>query len=213
MFDICRGGETHAQTFTAPLHASEPAGHSGCDDGSCGKIFWRRLGDGGKTPLLMLHGGPGAAHDYPLSMKALTDERPMIFYDQLGCGKADSPTSERRYTIQRSVDEVDPVRRALGLDRVILYGHYWGTILAIEYLCQGRDAGVEKLILAGAMASAPQCVAGMHRPIAGMPGGYRRQTRRARESRQGCDAGLCRAYAAFFTTCSCCARNHRATRS
>jgi proline iminopeptidase len=75
----------------------------------------------------MLHGGPGAAHDYPLSMKALADERPMIFYDQLGCGKADTPTGERCYTIQRSLDEVDPVHRALGLDRVIPYGRSWGT--------------------------------------------------------------------------------------
>ncbi len=137
-----------------------------------GKIFWRHFGNGGKTPLLILHGGPGAAHNYLLSMKALADERPVIFYDQLGCGMADSPTDERLYTIQRSVDEVDAVRRALGLDRVILYGHSWGTILAIEYLCQGRGVGVERLILAGAMASVPQCVAGMHRLIAGLPNGY-----------------------------------------
>jgi proline iminopeptidase len=137
-----------------------------------GKIYWRRFGEGRKTPLLTLHGGPGAAHNYLLSMQALADERPVIFYDQLGCGKAEAPADETVYTIQRSVDELDAVRRALGLDKVILYGHSWGTILAIEYLCQGRGAGVEKLILAGAIASVPQCVAGMHRLIASLPGGY-----------------------------------------
>jgi proline iminopeptidase len=42
------------------------------------------------------------------------------------------------YTIQRSVDEVDAVRSALGLDRVVLLGHSWGALLAVEYLCQGR---------------------------------------------------------------------------
>ena len=56
-----------------------------------GKIYWRRFGSGGKTPLLTLHGGPGAAHNYLLTMNALADERPVIFYDQLGCGKADAP--------------------------------------------------------------------------------------------------------------------------
>jgi len=137
-----------------------------------GKVYWRRFGSGGKTPLLMLHGGPGAAHNYLLSMKALADERPVVFYDQLGCGRADAPTDESIYTIQRSIDEVDAVRKALGLDRVILYGHSWGTLQAIEYLCQGRGTGVEKLILAGALASVPQVVAGLQRLIAAMPDGF-----------------------------------------
>lgn len=136
-----------------------------------GRIYWRRFGAGGKTPLLMLHGGPGAAHNYLLSMKALADERPVIFYDQLGCGKADAPTDESLYTVQRSVDELDAVRKALGLEKVILYGHSWGSALAIEYLCQGRGQGVEKLVLAGALASIPQAVAGMQRLIASLPDG------------------------------------------
>ncbi|MDF0487521.1 proline iminopeptidase-family hydrolase [Sphingomonas sp. H39-1-10] len=137
-----------------------------------GKVYWRRFGTGGKTPLLTLHGGPGAAHNYLLSMQALADERPVIFFDQLGCGKADAPEDEDIYTIQRAVDEVDAVRVALGLRDVVLYGHSWGTLLAIEYLCQGRGAGVERLILGGAFASVPQVVAGMQRLIAGMPNGF-----------------------------------------
>jgi proline iminopeptidase len=134
-----------------------------------GRIYWRKFGSGKKTPLLLLHGGPGAAHNYLLSMKALADEQPVIFYDQLGCGKADAPTDETLYTIQRSVEELDAVRTALGLDEVVLYGHSWGTLLAIEYMCQGRGKGVEKLVLSGALASVPQVVAGFHRLIDGMP--------------------------------------------
>jgi proline iminopeptidase len=137
-----------------------------------GRIYWRRFGTGSKTPLLMLHGGPGAAHNYLLTVQALADERPVIFYDQLGCGKADAPADESIYTIQRSVDELDAVRKALGLPKVILYGHSWGTLLAIEYLCQGRGAGVEKLILAGAFASVPQIVAGMQRRMDSLPDGF-----------------------------------------
>ena len=137
-----------------------------------GKIYWRKFGAGGKTPLLLLHGGPGAAHNYLLSMKALADERPVIFYDQLGTGKADAPTDEKLYTVQRSVDELDAVRKALGLEKVILLGHSWGSMLAIEYLCQGRGAGVEKVILGGALASVPQATAGQQRLIDSLPDGF-----------------------------------------
>ena len=136
-----------------------------------GTIWWKKFGDGPATPLLTLHGGPGAGHNYLLPMAALADERPVIVYDQLGCGKADSPPDEKLYTIQRSVDELDAVRKALGLERVHLYGHSWGSVLAIEYLCQGRGAGVEKLVLGGALASVPQAVAGMKRLIAALPDG------------------------------------------
>jgi len=136
-----------------------------------GTIWWKKVGSGSKPPLLTLHGGPGAGHNYLLPLAALADDRPVIFYDQLGCGKADSPQDEKIYTIQRSVDEVDAVRKALGLDRIVLFGHSWGSMLAIEYLCQGRGKGVEKLILGGALASVPQANAGQMRLIAQMPNG------------------------------------------
>ncbi len=137
-----------------------------------GRIFWRKFGSGGKTPLLTLHGGPGSSHNYLLPLQALADERPVIFYDQLGCGRADAPEDESVYSIQRSVDEVDAVRDALGLDRVLLLGHSWGALLAVEYLCQGRGQGVDRLILSGAMASIPQVMAGFDRLFATMPQGW-----------------------------------------
>lgn len=137
-----------------------------------GRIFWRKFGSGGKTPLLTLHGGPGSSHNYLLPLQALADERPVIFYDQLGCGRADVPEEESVYTIQRSVDELDAVRAALGLERVVLLGHSWGALLAVEYLCQGRGRGVDRLILSGAMASIPQVMAGFDRLFATMPDGW-----------------------------------------
>lgn len=140
-----------------------------------GKIYWRRFGSGSKTPLLTLHGGPGAAHNYLLPLKALADERPVIFYDQLGCGKADSPADEKLYTIQRAVEELDAVRAALGLDKVVLFGHSWGAMLAIEYLCRGQGKRIDTLILAGAMASIPLMIAGQQRLIDGMPDGFARK--------------------------------------
>ncbi|MHA6766419.1 proline iminopeptidase-family hydrolase [Sphingobium ummariense] len=147
-----------------------------CTDGYAtvpgGKIYWRKFGAGPKTPLLTLHGGPGSSHNYLLPLQALADERPIIFYDQLGCGRADAPNEDGIYTIQRSVDEVDAVRAALNLDRVIMLGHSWGALLAVEYLCQGRGSGVDRLILSGAMASIPQVMAGFNRLFATMPNGW-----------------------------------------
>jgi proline iminopeptidase len=152
--------------FAAPM--ADTTGHAAVPGGA---VWWRRVGSGPKTPILLLHGGPGAGHNYLLPLKTLADERPVIFYDQLGCGKSDSPADESLYTVQRSVDEVDAVRRALGLDRIVLFGHSWGSMLAIEYLCQDRGAGVEKLILGGALASVPQCMAGQQRLIDALPNG------------------------------------------
>ena len=140
-----------------------------------GRIYWRKFGDGPKAPLLTLHGGPGSSHQYLLPLQALADERPVIFYDQLGCGRADAPEEDSAYSIQRSVDEVDAVRTALGLDRVVLLGHSWGAVLAVEYVCQGRGQGVERLVLSGATASIPQAVAGFQRLFATMPRGWGEQ--------------------------------------
>ena len=159
---VAGGGRALAGVAQAEGYAKVPGG----------RIYWRRFGSGGKTPLLTLHGGPGGSHSYLLPLQALADERPVIFYDQLGCGRADAPEDESAYSIQRSVEEVDAVRAALGLDRVVLLGHSWGALLAVEYLCQGRGTGVERLVLSGAMASIPQVVAGFERLFATMPDGW-----------------------------------------
>ena len=143
-----------------------------------GKVWWRRFGKGKtKTPLLLLHGGPGAGHDYLLPMQALADERPVIVYDQLGCGKSDLPEDEKLYTFARFVEEVDLVRKALGLDRVILFGNSWGGMLAIEYLVTGHGQGVDKLVLSGSLASIPQASAGINRLVDNLPNGVGKRIR------------------------------------
>lgn len=136
-----------------------------------GKVWYRRVGNGPKTPLLLLHGGPGGGHDYLLPMAALADERPVIFYDQLGCGLSDAPENDTPYHLPRFVAEVDAVRHALGLDRIVLFGNSWGSMLAIEYLITGHGRGVEKLVLSGALASVPQTVAGQQRLLDALPNG------------------------------------------
>lgn len=166
---VAMGSALSFLAMAGTARAAETEGYTAVPGG---KVYWRKFGDGGKTPLLALHGGPGAAHNYLLALKALADERPVIFYDQLGCGKADAPADESLYTIQRSVDELDAVRAALGLDKVILFGHSWGSMLAIEYLCQGRGKGIDTVILGGALASTPQAMAGQQRLIQAMGKAY-----------------------------------------
>lgn len=165
-----------AQTM-ARASTSKVDDETGYADVPNGRVWWRRVGNGPKTPLLLLHGGPGTGHNYLLPMKALADERPVIFYDQLGCGLSDAPEDESLYRIPRFVDEVDALRKALKLDRVVLFGSSWGGLLAIEYMVTGHGTGVEKLILAGALASVPQATIGINRLVDNLPNGAGKRIR------------------------------------
>lgn len=121
-----------------------------------GRIWYRSVGTG-RVPLLLLHGGPGAGHDYLEPLEALAADRQVVFYDQLGCGRSDRPDDASLWRIDRFVAEVDQVRRGLGLSRVHLLGHSWGGWLAIEYMVS-QPAGVVSLVLASTSASMPQFV-------------------------------------------------------
>ena len=121
------------------------------------RVWYRRLGEGG-IPLLVLHGGPGAGHDYLGSLEGLAGGREVIFYDQLGCGRSDRPDDASLWKIDRFVAEVDAVREALGLDEIHLLGQSWGGWLAIEYMLT-RPSGVVGLVLASTSASIRQFVA------------------------------------------------------
>ena len=133
------------------------------------KTWYRIVGDRDKSdalPLLCLHGGPGASWDYlePLEAVAATG-RCVIFYDQLGGGNSDEPHNPSLYTVDVYVEEVDVVRRALGLERVHILGQSWGGMLAMEYALT-QPAGLASLILADTAASLPQWASEMKRLVA-----------------------------------------------
>lgn len=137
-----------------------------------GRVWWRSLWSGSQTPLLLLHGGPGAGHDYLEPLASLAVDRPVIFYDQLGCGRSDKPDDPSLWRIDRFVEEIDVLRQALKLDRVVLYGHSWGGWLAQEYMRRSDGANsVEKLVLASTSASVAEFVAGAQRLLAALPDG------------------------------------------
>ena len=138
-----------------------------------GSVWTARLGPREGTPALLLHGGPGAASDYmhPLAER-LADHRPVVVYDQLGCGRSDHPDDTSLWTVDRSVAEVDQVRAALGLERCHLLGQSWGGWLAIEYMTRGTR-GVERLVLASTSASIPEFMAGARGLIEELPEPHR----------------------------------------
>ncbi len=111
-----------------------------------GRVWWRVVGDGDGTPLVLLHGGPGHPHDYLEPLEALADERPVIFYDQLGCGRSDRPADPDLWRIDRFVEELHTLREALGLTKMHVLGHSWGSMLATDYLL-AHGAGVDGVIL------------------------------------------------------------------
>ncbi len=138
-----------------------------------GHDVWYRIVGGreepGKLPLLCLHGGPGAPHDYLEPLEALgTSGRRVIFYDQLGCGNSDQPSDPSLWTVDLFVEEVDAVRDALALDRVHLLGQSWGGMLALEYALT-QPAGLASLILASTTASVPEWIAEANRLRANLP--------------------------------------------
>lgn len=136
------------------------------------RVWYRIVGDhedAGKLPLLCLHGGPGAAHDYiePLQRVAATGRR-VILYDQLGCGRSDHPHDPSLWAVDLFVAEVGAVREALGLNRLHLLGHSWGGMLAMEYALT-RPEGLESLVVASSPASMRQWVAEANRLRADLP--------------------------------------------
>jgi proline iminopeptidase len=98
------------------------------------KVWTKRMGSG-PVKVLLLHGGPGFPHDYLEAMESFLPQAgiEMYYYDQLGVGNSDVPDDPSLWTLPRYLTEVEEVRRGLGLDHFVLYGHSWGGILAMEY--------------------------------------------------------------------------------
>ena len=133
------------------------------------KIWYSVYGeDKHNTPILAIHGGPGFL-TMPEVVSDLSDDRPIFFYDQLGCGNSEKATDPRLYSVDYYVDELSKVRTSLGLDSVILMGFSWGTALACLYALNHGCLGIRGLILCGPFLSTPCWDADQRANIALMP--------------------------------------------
>ena len=122
------------------------------------KVWTRRVGDNPAIKVLLLHGGPGATHEYLETFDRYFPGASIeyYYYDQLGSAFSDQPDDPSLYTVQRFTDEVEQVRKALGLekDNFYLLGHSWGGLLAIEYAL-AHPGKLKGLVISNMMASAP----------------------------------------------------------
>lgn len=95
-------------------------------------IYYKSLGRG--APLVLLHGGPGASHDYLLPhLLPLARSHRLVFVDERGSGRSTGLEDPRGYTVEAMVEDVEAVRQGLGLGRIALLGHSYGGVLAQAY--------------------------------------------------------------------------------
>lgn len=137
-----------------------------------GGVWYRVVGDSQATPLVIVHGGPGATHDYLEPLAAVADERPVVFYDQLGAGKSDAPDDIGLWTNDRMVDELGRLLDALAYGRVHLLGQSWGSIIVAEYALRTPEK-VAGLVLANSCLSMPRYAAGTGALRAALPASVR----------------------------------------
>jgi proline iminopeptidase len=123
------------------------------------RVWTKRIGNNPSIKVLLLHGGPGATHEY---LEAFDSYFPLAgfeyyYYDQLGSAYSDQPDDPELWETTRFVDEVEQVRQALGLgpENFYLYGQSWGGILAMEYALRYQQH-LAGLIISNMMASIPE---------------------------------------------------------
>jgi proline iminopeptidase len=114
-------------------------------------IYYTMMGRG--EPLLILHGGPGASHDYFLPyLLPLARHHKVIFIDERGSGKSQKLEDRSAYTIENMVEDVEGVRQGLGLGKISLLGHSYGGALAQAYALK-YQRNLSRLILASTWSS------------------------------------------------------------
>jgi proline iminopeptidase len=121
-------------------------------------VWTKRVGNNPTLKVLLLHGGPGMTHEY---FEVADSYLPAAgveyyYYDQLGSHYSDQPADTSLWDVARSVEEVEQVRKALGLDSTnfVLLGHSWGGILASEYALKYQQH-LKGLVISNMMMSIP----------------------------------------------------------
>jgi len=125
------------------------------------RVWTKRVGNNPKIKVLLLHGGPGATHEYYEAFDSYLPKEGIEFYyyDQLGSAYSDQPKDDSLWDLPRFVEEVEQVRTALGLtrDNFYLLGHSWGGMLAMEYALKYQQ-NLKGLVISNMMASIPEYV-------------------------------------------------------
>ena len=109
-------------------------------------LYWTEYGDPDAPPLLVLHGGPGASHDYLLpQMLALTEGHRVVFYDQRGGGRSRSDDDREPIGWRDQVADVERVVAELHIEPLTLVGYSWGGLLAMLYAIEANEGRIAPL--------------------------------------------------------------------
>lgn len=108
-------------------------------------IYCKVIGKG--EPVIIVHGGPGMAHNYLVKpFLQLAENYKLFFYDQRGCGLSDEFKSKDSITMETMVEDLEALRKEFGLAKINLAGQSWGAAIAINYAAKYPD-NVKKLML------------------------------------------------------------------
>ena len=133
------------------LHANVYPMQEGFVDANGVLIYYKIIGRG--APLMVVHGGPGASHDYLLPyLLPLARTNKVIFIDERGSGRSEKLEDASKYTVENMVEDVEAVRQALNLGNINLLGHSYGGVLAQAYALK-YQRNLVHLILGGTFSS------------------------------------------------------------
>jgi proline iminopeptidase len=118
--------------LATPLQAQSPKVEEGYKDIYGTKLYYKTIGEG--EPILIVHGGPGLEHSYFLPhFNELAKNHKLIFFDFRGHGKSDGDIDSAHIQLSYFVDDIEEMRKAFGIDKLILLGHSFGGLLAENY--------------------------------------------------------------------------------
>ncbi|HEV2488628.1 MAG TPA: proline iminopeptidase-family hydrolase [Candidatus Acidoferrales bacterium] len=145
--------------------------HEGFVDAHGVLIYYMTVGRG--APLVIVHGGPGASHDYFLPyLLPLARHNRLVFLDERGSGKSEKLANPSGYTVENMVEDVEAVRQGLDLGKISLLGHSYGGVLAQAYALKYQQ-NLTHLILCSTFPSTKQMNEVLARELESTPAEWR----------------------------------------
>lgn len=131
--------------------------HEGYVQVTGGKIWYKVIGSGPGKPLMVMHGGPGGRSCGAIeAYQPLTNDRPVIFFDQLESGMSDHPNDTSLWKVPYFVEQVEALRKELKLESFHLLGSSWGGSIAVEYMVTKNTDAIASVIFSGPLIGTPQ---------------------------------------------------------
>ncbi|MBM3894643.1 alpha/beta fold hydrolase [Candidatus Dependentiae bacterium] len=119
-----------------------------------GHKLWTQVSSSGKTPILLIHGGPGGTSTMlkPVIDELIKNDFKVITYHQLDSAKSDAPNNPKFWTIKHFTRDLEDICQALKLNNFYIFGYSWGVVLAIEYALKHQEK-LQGMILSNFTAS------------------------------------------------------------